>query len=150
MVGDINLFLYPWEEDDAGEDAEDAEDFCVGEVDVMIASQDHRGKGIGKAAVTTFLHYICGNLSAILREYDTEGGARPNSDKGELRLKQFMVKIKADNAHSIALFKSLGFVQEGQVNFFGEIKMVLQGYAKALSVPIDGYGELEYHREVQG
>lgn len=142
MIGDINFFLYP--EDDEPEDGRADADtahpsYCVGEIDIMIASQNHRGKGLGKAAVSTFLHYIWSNRAAILREYQTE--AQPE-------LKFLMAKIKATNAHSIALFRSLGFEQEGDVNYFGEVKLVLHDLDRLTTHP-DGYQVIDFVRQLK-
>lgn len=141
MIGDINFFLYPWDdepEDDGADSNGTPPSYCVGEIDIMVASQNDRGKGLGKAAVSTFLHYIWSNRAAILREYQAE--AQPE-------LKFLMAKIKATNAHSIALFKSLGFVQEGEVNYFGEVKLVLHDLDH-LATPPDGYRVVQYQRPV--
>lgn len=141
MIGDINFFLYPWdgEPEDDGADASGAPPgYCVGEIDIMVASQNDRGKGLGKAAVSTFMHYIWSNRAAILREY--QAAAQPE-------LKFLMAKIKATNAHSIALFKSLGFEQEGDVNYFGEVKLVLQDLDR-LATPPDGYRVVDFNRPV--
>lgn len=141
MIGDINFFIYPWhnETEELGTDLPYVEDlYCVGEIDVMIASQDDRGKGLGKAAVSTFMHYIWSNRLAILREYQPAV---------QLDLKYLMAKIKATNTHSIALFKSLGFEQEGDANYFGEVEMVLHN-CEHLSTPPEGYRVVEYKRPV--
>ncbi|KAK3403565.1 GNAT domain-containing protein [Sordaria brevicollis] len=147
MIGDINLFLYPNDEEDAPEDE------CVGEVDIMIASAEHRGKGLGRAVVGGFLQYISRNLEGILREY-YEGGSKQNGGNnggkgGEtVKMKMLMAKINKDNVKSIKLFKALGFEQEGEVNYFGEVKLVLrdlEGYARG-NVP-EGYQEVVYQRE---
>lgn len=139
MIGDINLFLYPWDDEDDGEDASCTHpSYCVGEIDIMIASQDDRGKGSGKAAVSTFMHYVWSNRLAILREY--QSAAQPE-------LKLLMAKIKATNTHSIALFKSLGFEQQGDVNYFGEVKLVLHDLDR-LATPPEGYQVVGYTRLV--
>lgn len=141
MIGDINFFLYPCDDEaeDGGAGAGGAHPcYCVGEIDIMIASQNDRGKGLGKAAVSTFMHYIWSNRAAILREYQ----ASPQSE-----LKFLMAKIKATNAHSIALFKSLGFEQEGDVNYFGEVKLVLHDLGPLETSP-DGYRVLDFKRPV--
>lgn len=156
MVGDINFFLYPWDDDDGDDDKEEQEgegnavvdatatkesSWCVGEVDVMIASREDRGRGLGRAAVSTFLYYIWSNRDAILDEYQSAGSAgRPRRE-----LKLLMAKIKATNAPSIALFKSLGFEQKGDVNYFGEVKMVLRDFGSIEKRP-EGFEMLEYVR----
>lgn len=140
MIGDINFFLYP---DDADEAAGGS---CIGEVDIMIAGRADRGKGLGKAAVSTFLHYIWTNLDGILSEYQP-AAAGPAEAGGKLGLRLLMAKIKADNVGSIALFRSLGFEQEGDVNYFREIKMVLKDFESIAKAP-EGYQMVEYSRPV--
>ncbi|KAK1995851.1 hypothetical protein LX36DRAFT_659204 [Colletotrichum falcatum] len=152
MIGDINFFIYP--NDDDGDDDDEptqtvAEGSYVGEVDVMVASKDHRGKGIGHAAVTTLLTYVHRNKERILAEY-VEGEGKAGEGKAP-ELKGLMVKIKEKNAASIALFRRLGFVQKGDVNYFGEIQMVLkdlgQFVASAAGVKAaGGYSEVVYSR----
>ncbi|KAK3308130.1 GNAT domain-containing protein [Chaetomium strumarium] len=142
MVGDVNLFLYPYEEDEDGEQPpSETPGFCVGEIDIMIADQKHRGKGFGRAAVQAFVQYIFRHLDAVMREYaeDKDMASPPE-------LKMLMAKINQGNATSIALFESLGFEQEGEVNYFGEVKLVLRridGFAA--NVP-EGYAEMVYSR----
>jgi RimJ/RimL family protein N-acetyltransferase len=139
MIGDINLFLHPWDDEGDGADtASDTRHYCVGEIDIMIASHEDRGRGLGKAAVSTFMHYIWSNRLAILGEYQ----AAPPTE-----LKMLMAKIKATNTHSIALFRSLGFEQEGHVNYFGEVKFVLHDLDR-LSTPPEGYRMVGYRRPV--
>lgn len=139
MIGDINFFLYPSDDDDAP-----TEGSCVGEVDIMIAGQGDRGKGLGKAAVSTFLHYIWSNRDGILGEYQA-GEMGSATSGGSLRLEVLMAKIKSDNVGSIALFRGLGFQQEGEVNYFGEIKMVLKSFDSLEKAP-DGVQVVEYRR----
>ncbi|KAI0835375.1 GNAT domain-containing protein [Hypoxylon sp. FL0890] len=178
MVGDINLFLTPWEdpEDDKetnGEinggtttnNKENQKTYCAAEIDIMIADQKHRGKGLGRATVATFLLFIQRNLDGILSEYveaSADAGKRGgNSSSSTPVLKELVAKINVGNTGSIALFKSLGFRQRGDVNYFGEIEMVLEGFgagvndgddglsgedAWAAAVRDDGYRELGYDR----
>lgn len=149
MVGDINFFLYPWDdEDEEGAEgvrsADDDDDtnisWCVGEIDIMIAGSADRGQGLGKAAVTAFLHYIWSNRDAILAEYQYA-----SAGSSTMRLKMLMAKIKATNLQSIALFKRLGFEQDGEVNYFGEVKMVLRDL-QGLNQRPDGFEVGEYVR----
>ena len=113
MRGDINFFLYPFESDDE-EESTDTQGWVTGEVDVMIASPSHRGQGLGRAAVCALLVYIRKHIDGILAEYGAKG------------LKGLMVKIKEGNKGSRALFEKLGFVQKGEVNYFGEILMTIE------------------------
>lgn len=91
MVGDVNLFLTPYDgEDDedggsgdenrngggeerGGRNADpDAEsELCdlQGEIDIMIASREDRKQGLGEAAVRAFLRYLARNREAIVSEY---------------------------------------------------------------------------------
>lgn len=112
MRGDINFFLYPYDSED-GED--EGEGWLTGEVDVMIAEKQCRGQGIGKGAVCALLVYIQRHMGSILEEHAA----------GQ-QLKGLMVKIKEANAASRALFRNLGFVQKGDVNYFGEVLMVME------------------------
>lgn len=141
MIGDINFFVYPWldEDEEFGTGLPSVENlYTVGEIDIMIASHEDRGRGLGKAAVSTFMHYIWSSHLAILREYQPAV---------QLKLKYLMVKIKATNTHSIALFKSLGFEQEGDVSYFGEVKLVLHDLER-LATPPEGYRVVGYKRPV--
>ncbi len=145
MIGDINFFLYPCDDDDEQQQPGTASPrYCVGEVDIMIAEVSERGKGLGRGAVTAFLHYIFHNLAQILHNYGIHN--RENTTGGGIRLKRFMAKIKEDNAASLALFKSLGFHQQGPASYFGEVTLVLEDYVQRLSKAPDGYTEMGYMR----
>ncbi|KAH6840897.1 GNAT domain-containing protein [Chaetomium sp. MPI-CAGE-AT-0009] len=143
MVGDVNLFLYPYEDEDDGENEPSTTPaFCVGEVDIMIAGQQHRGKGLGRAVVQGFLQYVARNLAGITQEYaaDKDMASTPG-------LKLLMAKINQGNERSLALFKSLGFEQEGEVNYFGEVKLVLRRLDTLAAAVPEGYAELVYSRD---
>lgn len=149
MIGDINFFIYPLDEgdEDEGEDEGSGSGAnVVGEIDIMIASHGDRGKGLGKTAVSTFLHYIWSNRSAILKEY-AEDSSIFGASTQSLRLTFLMAKIKATNEPSIALFKGLGFKQEGEVNYFGEIKLVMKNFDN-IAKPPAGYEVVRYLRSV--
>ncbi|KAK1655201.1 N-acetyltransferase [Colletotrichum phormii] len=155
MIGDINFFIYPYDDDDDDEDAEGQvaanEGSYVGEVDVMVASKEHRGKGIGHAAVKTLLTYVHRNKARILEEYVRGEGKGKGDKKAPAQLKGLMVKIKEGNAASIALFRRLGFVQKGEVNYFGEIQMVLGDLDEFVASDAgvkaaDEYREVSYSR----
>ncbi|CAH0021006.1 unnamed protein product, partial [Clonostachys rhizophaga] len=45
--------------------------------------------------------------------------------RGQRSLRGLIVRIKEGNDDSRALFQKLGFRQQGEVNYFGEIKMAL-------------------------
>ncbi|KKP01386.1 hypothetical protein THAR02_06501 [Trichoderma harzianum] len=130
MKGDINFFLYLADEDDDDDEvAEPRESSTIrltGEVDVMIANTQHRGKGVGEAA-----EYARGE------KLDVE----------KVQLVGLMAKIKQENTGSRALFKKLGFTQEGEANYFGEVKMVMGWEASGSEDMAKGleYRELEQH-----
>ncbi|TIC99494.1 N-acetyltransferase 9-like protein [Colletotrichum higginsianum] len=152
MVGDINFFIYPSDDDDNDDDGDNDgatrianETSYVGEVDVMIASKEHRGKGVGHAAVTTLLTYVHRNRARILAEHVNGEGKAGKGNAPEL--KGLMVKIKEGNSASIALFRRLGFVQKGEVNYFGEIQMVLRDLEEFVTSSAGEMAVLEY-REV--
>ncbi|KAI1391470.1 GNAT domain-containing protein [Hypoxylon trugodes] len=133
MIGDINLFLTPWDDDEdeqQGQEPEKGEKtYYTAEVDIMIADSSHRGKGIGRAAVSTFLVFVRRHLDAILAEYaNADNTATTTTPTSTPALREVVAKINASNTGSIALFKSLGFVKKGDVNYFGEIRMVLADF----------------------
>ncbi|KAK9426535.1 putative GNAT domain-containing protein [Seiridium unicorne] len=158
MVGDINLFLTPWDDDNYDEEGASADNkaggaqsngsiehrspeqkYCVGEVDIMIANEADRGKGMGRAAVSAFLWFIKKNVSRIVAEYAASTG-----DSGSPELRELLVRIKSTNDGSMALFRGLGFAQRGDVNYFGEIEMVLKDFNSC-----EGFDEFVGHREVR-
>ncbi|KAJ0162829.1 N-acetyltransferase 9-like protein [Colletotrichum tanaceti] len=152
MIGDINFFIYLSDDDDDDDngDMDGAarianEASYVGEVDVMIASKEHRGKGVGHAAVTTLLTYVHRNRARILAEHVHGEGKAGKGSAPEL--KGLMAKIKEGNSASIALFRRLGFVQKGEVNYFGEIQMVLRDLEAFVTSSAEEMAGLEY-REV--
>lgn len=144
MKGDINFFLYLADEDDDDvvEPRESSTIRLTGEVDVMIANTQHRGKGVGEAAVRSILAYIRRNLLEILKEY--AHGEKLDVEK--VQLVGLMAKIKQENTGSRALFKKLGFKQEGEANYFGEVKMVMDWEVSESEDMAEGleYRELEY------
>jgi RimJ/RimL family protein N-acetyltransferase len=60
MVGDVNLFFNLADEDEEG---------CIGELELMIAPTTFRRQGYGRATILAFLHYISSHLTLILEEY---------------------------------------------------------------------------------
>jgi RimJ/RimL family protein N-acetyltransferase len=112
MIGDVNLFLA---EDDEVEVKEDVKR-VIGEIEIMIAEQEARGNGYGKAVLLTFLWYILSNINAILGEFM----------KGKAELKFLRVKIDAENETSIKLFEKVGFTKISSTpNYFGEVELRL-------------------------
>jgi RimJ/RimL family protein N-acetyltransferase len=93
MVGDVNLFFSEEQEDD--QDAESAEaankpQQLQAELDIMIAEEAYRGKGLGKEA------------TCLIMLYGTKAK----------HIRRFFCKIKETNHASLALFRNkLGFQQ---------------------------------------
>ncbi|KAI0169650.1 GNAT domain-containing protein [Hypoxylon sp. FL1284] len=133
MVGDVNLFLTPWDPDEDGgeeEKEEEGKTYVRAEVDIMIANPAHRGRGLGRAVLVEFLAFVRGHLDGILAEYNNAGS--PDAP----RLREVVAKIGADNGRSVALFRGLGFRQRGGVNYFGEVEVVLREEGKESMVPV--------------
>lgn len=150
MVGDVNLFLKLEDEEDLWEP------YVTGELELMIAKSDCRGKGLGRETMLAFIQYIRTHTQEILEEFlkdkecaeDETVGEGPSEDE---RLEkclergiQLGVKIGDSNVSSKGLFESLGFVQEGGKNYFGEVELKLKD-RRSLDVP-EGWRECEYRR----
>ncbi|KAH9844410.1 METHIONYL-TRNA SYNTHETASE, mitochondrial [Teratosphaeria destructans] len=124
MVGDVNLFLYPAEED------EGIEGSVVGELELMIALPELRRMGYGRAALVVFMEYIWthwGKISAEYHGHDRDHCTTPRGS-GETSamegLQYLRVKIQESNVGSIKLFEGLGFAMMGSgANYFGEVEL---------------------------
>lgn len=139
VIGDVNLFISTTERDvmsrpesnktDGVSDANSNQTIIIGELELMIASSSHRGKGLGKAALVTFLAYIIRHEKQLLDEF--RGHAAPERELGQFTTSQagwhfdhFAVKIGNTNHASIALFESLGFKKTSmQASYFGEFEL---------------------------
>ncbi|CAI6341598.1 unnamed protein product [Periconia digitata] len=128
MIGDVNLFLSPSDDDDElGEDNDESKEqrapiakSVIGEMEIMIASKTHRGCGLGKEVLNAFLWYVIQSLDDIMNEY--QSGNAVGSEK--MRMQYLRVKIDKDNARSIKLFESVGFKRvTEQPNYFGELEL---------------------------
>lgn len=154
MIGDVNFFLYPFSDDNDEADHPDSHSDFVGEVDVMVAEKGHRGQGVGFGAVTALMVYVYRNLDAILEEHQkgadgSYGKGDGGHDQSPGRLRGLMVKIQQDNEKSIALFKRAGFRQKGEVNYFGEIEMVLDDFVPLMSASNAETDGLSWRPEVE-
>jgi RimJ/RimL family protein N-acetyltransferase len=101
MVGDVNLY---WNDHD---------DPNTAEIEIMVAEQKSRRKGIAKGALTLLMTY---GLS-------------------RLKVTTFRAKIGEDNIPSQNLFKSLGYEQVSRSEVFKEVTYELRssgGGAKAV------------------
>ena len=124
MIGDVNLFLHKdFEVDENGDDTDKA--YLKGEIELMIAVSEYRGKGLGKATLLAFLRYITEKEAQIIKTFIEGEVASGNGtpDLGDhIRLG---VKIGEDNERSRKLFGSVGFEQLGEPNYFKEVELQL-------------------------
>lgn len=148
MLGDVNLFL----SDDGSEESEKGHRRMVGKIKIMIAKKEQQGKGIGRAAIALFLHYILKNREEIVKEQLKSAGT-PSGDPLPT-LSAFRVKIGQTNTPSINLFESFGFIkQSDQPNYFGEFELVLQVAdlekvgTMVKCCGLDGWREVEYEND---
>uniref|UniRef100_A0A8C7XAT8 Alpha/beta-tubulin-N-acetyltransferase 9 n=1 Tax=Oryzias sinensis TaxID=183150 RepID=A0A8C7XAT8_9TELE len=91
MLGDVNIFLT------------DSTDPSLAELEVMIAEESYRGKGIGKEVTLMMMRY----------------GVK------KLGIKRFQAKIGLDNHTSIAMFKKLHFQEVSVCQVFKEVTLEL-------------------------
>ncbi|KAH7062347.1 GNAT domain-containing protein [Macrophomina phaseolina] len=134
MIGDVNLFLVPDDEDE-DDDANNqplrnSTVAVVGELEIMIASPAYQGRGIGAAVLAAFITYVDRHLESILAEYSatSAGGATATTTAAaavtKMSLKHLRVKIGSTNVRSLRLFEKVGFVRVSETpNFFGELEL---------------------------
>mmetsp|Transcript_34213 Transcript_34213/g.75893 ORF Transcript_34213/g.75893 Transcript_34213/m.75893 type:complete len:206 (-) Transcript_34213:1962-2579(-) len=91
MAGDVNLFF------------NDPDDRTTAEIEVMVAEQKSRRKGIAAQALGLFMAYA--------------------TDK--LGVQRFLAKILESNSASITLFDKLGFQEYKRIAIFKEVHMEL-------------------------
>lgn len=151
MIGDVNLFLYDDEEDE-DEDQDKTEQErgsetegevkvknVIGELEIMIARRDQRGKGMAQETLRAFMSYIQSSLDDLLVEY---------AGTGSVLLKYLRVKIDKDNVRSLKLFERVGFVRtSAEPNYFGEVELrtqVMEGRLRDVEskVGLEGFGRL--------
>lgn len=150
MVGDINLFLFEWEDDNNdnsyGSNAPaEGKRQVVGELELMIARTELQRKGYGRAALLVFTEFILAHWAKIAQEYD-KGLSGPGRD-GLRQLAYLRVKINQGNLGSIRLFETLAFQQFGPVaNYFGEVELRWQPDIEVIKRRSDrvDWLELEY------
>ncbi|KAJ2904040.1 uncharacterized protein MKZ38_008972 [Zalerion maritima] len=107
------------------------------EIGIMIASPRHRGRGFGRAAVSSFLRYVSRHLPAILSECAAGGEV--------VVLEEVVAKIQASNQGSEALFRGLGFEKRGEANYFGELELVLKDLGR-MNESLEEWREVAYVR----
>lgn len=141
MIGDINLFLLPSEDDD-GDDDDGVKGAVIGEIELMIARKDFQRQGYGRAALLTFMDYILDNWGSIGSEYSSQ---RNSATTAFNHLAYLRVKINETNVGSIKLFEKLGFRTIGKgANYFGEIELRRQP-----DLDLDGQRGREEVRELR-
>lgn len=132
MIGDINLFLFPPENDDNDEDSTSSnhsEFVVIGELELMIARKELQRQGYGRAALLTFMGYIVCNWAHIYTEYSSNDAVseapKASNPSGTIsQLAYFRVRIQESNVGSIHLFESVGFKRiADKANYFGEVEL---------------------------
>ncbi|KAK3251906.1 hypothetical protein CYMTET_38772 [Cymbomonas tetramitiformis] len=93
MIGDVNLFIT---------ENEDSAEVWNGEVEIMIAEESARRKGVATEAIRLFMHYVCEHLP---------------------RVQLFFVKIGDSNESSLKLFEKLDFRFHKHVEVFSETEL---------------------------
>eukprot|EP00892_Ulva_mutabilis_P003133 jgi/Ulvmu1/12820/UM098_0001.1 len=91
MAGDVNIFL------------NDPEDPHMAEIEVMVAEERSRGKGVGREALLLMMQYSIRCLGVT----------------------GFVAKIITTNVPSLTLFSDNGFVKAKEVPVFNEVHYVL-------------------------
>lgn len=144
MLGDVNLFL-------TDSDNEDTPG-VIGEIELMIASEQHQGQGYGRASLLAFLKYIVAHEQEILQQYSHDNQSlRKYLPATPVQFMYFRVKISESNHRSIGLFESLGFAKVGEANYFGEVELRLVGDCRTMVeaswrryADVEDYCELHY------
>ena len=146
MLGDVNLFITP---------SDDDPEILVGELELMIADTASQGRGHGRAALLAFLKYVTTYEEQILREYKkwaSRGGSSLEADQetlpsttndqeesslggkgerivGSTRFGYLRARIGKENLRSISLFHHAGFaLQDTAPNYFGELELKMKGH----------------------
>jgi RimJ/RimL family protein N-acetyltransferase len=119
MIGDVNLFLNPDDEDGGADDGKEVQTL-IGEIEIMIAERTQQGKGMGREILLVFMWYILRTYTLSMNEYHDSS---PNGRKSS-SLKSLRAKIDKENLRSIKLFEGVGFKKVSETpNYFGEIEL---------------------------
>ncbi|KAK1269340.1 hypothetical protein QJS04_geneDACA005250 [Acorus gramineus] len=92
MAGDVNIYM------------NDPDDLRVAEIEIMIAEQKSRGKGLGKEAVLMMMAFA-------IKKFD---------------IQRFRAKIGESNVASLNLFQKLGFEEVSRSGIFKEVTLELE------------------------
>ena len=141
MLGDVNLFISP---------SEDDPNMLIGELELMIAEPAMQGKGYGKLALMAFLRYVVLYEEQILEDYRAWAGCTAVTDENSVptdyttqqwndnrseraaaqqkRFGYLRARIGKGNLRSLTLFEHAGFeLQSREPNYFGELEMRMYG-----------------------
>lgn len=118
MIGDVNMFLNPDSDDEAGDGDEDQA--LVGEIEIMIADRAQQGKGLGSEIVLAFMWYILQTQALGMEEFHSSN----SNGKKSSRLMYLRAKIDKDNVRSAKVFEGVGFKKVSETpNYFGELEL---------------------------
>lgn len=133
MLGDVNLFLFPFDPDTPPPTPEP--DALVGELELMLARRTDRGQGHGRTALLAFTAYILAHWTELAREYQRSRVRGQGSGQAETApaLAYLRARIHETNERSMGLFESVGFARTGTgANFFGEVEVRWKGEVEDL------------------
>ena len=143
MRGDVNLFL------SIGADGSPQHPRVVGELELMVAEQDQRRKGYGRAALLAFITYITAHQISIVGQYMNAKGMTVG--RGNSNFTYLSAKIGQNNPSSVALFESLGFKKiSEEASYWGEYELRHPGFTlqdvdgMMAAYHIHGYQEVGY------
>ncbi|KAF1824275.1 uncharacterized protein K489DRAFT_288854, partial [Dissoconium aciculare CBS 342.82] len=146
MIGDINLFLYPFETDDddddgnddrdipaakqqqqqGGEEEEEEEDLIVGEIELMIARKDLHRRGYGRAALLAFVDYTFAFWQGIGEAYarSTHSSDHGDQEGGTARSPRAPLQKKGKLRY---LRVKINQMNEGSIRLFESVGFVRVG-----------------------
>ncbi|EFP90111.2 hypothetical protein PGT21_032456 [Puccinia graminis f. sp. tritici] len=141
MIGDVNLFISPDESSDstAAETAQSSHIY-KGELEIMIASAQHRKLGLATEALQLFISYI--QIISLLQSHSLVG-----STSYFPTLSFFFVKIAFSNTISQGLFEKLGFEKKITNKIFEEHEYRLNFSESAITITIDRKNSLKQSEE---
>jgi RimJ/RimL family protein N-acetyltransferase len=96
MVGDVNIFFNDYDNEKCG-------DKISGEIEVMIAEAQMRGRGLAREALRLMMTFAFERLNT----------------------RKFTAKILEDNQMSLKLFESLGFQEISRIPVFQQVNLSL-------------------------
>lgn len=116
MIGDVNIFLSPLDDErdeeegttpiEEGPSSASNGTGKQGELEIMIAEPTARRRGYASEALSLMMDYACDPANGL-----------------ELEYKNLFARVRADNEGSIRLFERLGFRVVKEVAVFNEVEM---------------------------